>query len=259
MEAGSVKFFFLILILLTGNYSCRNKSEDNSLSVKEYIELGVPDPGKKWEMADYTQAHNALAKIKWERPLQLPVKDSKKSETVFERMLSLDYLSFLQDSAISLNEKAERISEFVIVHDYWIDIYTNPALRKKNYYHRELIDICIFDLQLKEEMLKLAHEINKSDDPSDVALQYGYNSIKMNYLSALADALKIQRHTSQFLEKDRERITDSIYLSVTRNREWMDDSVIIELKRSLQLVMDSASSNYIRNKYMTLEKVLSSH
>lgn len=250
-----MKHICLIVISLLVSFSCTNKSEDHSLSVEAYRELGVPDPGKKWEMADYTQAHNVLAKIKWERPLELPVKDSKKSGALFKHMLSLDYLSFLQDSTISRNEKAERISEFVTVYDYWIDVYINPTL-KKNYYHRELIDINIFNIRLMEAMLNLAHEINKSDDPSDVVLQYGYTSVKMNYLTSLNNGLKTQSNTSQFLKKDLETMADSICASVLRNKEWMDSSVISELNQSFRLVMDSTSSDEIRHKYLSLEKAL---
>lgn len=254
MKARFLKHLFLAAFILTGN-SCTDRSKDNSLSAHAYVALGMPDPGKKWNMADYTQAYNVLAKIKWEQPLELPAKDSEKSGLLFEHMVSLEYLSFLQDSTMSLAEKAERISEFIKVYDYWMDVYTNPTL-KRNYYNREIIDIQIFNLRLTEAMLNLAHKINRSDDPSDIALQYGYRSIKENYLECLNNDLKTQSYTSEFLNQDLERMSDSIFNSVMRNREWMDSSAISKLKLSLHLVMDSASSDYIRNKYRSLEESL---
>lgn len=250
-----MKHFFLITLILTCIFSCTEKDKDHSLSVDAYKELGMPDPEKKWDVADYTQAYNALAKVKWENPLQLPVKDSENSGPVFERMLSLDYLSFLQDSTMRLSEKAERISGFTRVYGYWMDVYVNPTL-EGNYYDREIIEIQIFNLRLTEAMLNLAHQINRSDDPADIALQYGYGSIKQNYLDCLSTDLKTQSHTSEFAEKDLERMADSIYTSVMRNKEWMDSSAVSELKHALRAVMDSTSSDHIRNKYQDLRKSL---
>jgi hypothetical protein len=255
MEGSFVKDVFLIVVILTGSISCTDRSEDNSLSVDGYMELGVPDPRKKWDMDDYTEAYNVLAKIKWEQPLKLPARDSNKSGLLFKHMVSLEYLSFLQDTTTSLNEKAERISEFIRVYDYWIDVYTIPIL-KKNHYHREILDIQLFNLRLMEAMLNLAHKINNSQDPADIALQYGYKSIKENYLISVDNGLKTQGNTSEFLKADLDRMADSIYTSVMRNKEWMDSNVVSEVRRSLHLVMDSTSSEYIRNKYKSLEKSL---
>lgn len=246
----------LIALILTGSLSCTDRREDPSLPVHAYVALGLPDPEKKWEMADYTQAHYVLAKIKWDQPLQLPVKESEKSGAVFDRMVSLEYLSFLHDSTISLNEKAERISEFTRVYDYWMDVYTNPAI-KRTYYNREIIDLQIFNLRITEAMLNLAHQINRSDDPADQGLKYGYEFIKGNYLACLKNDLKTQSFTSDFSERDLEKLTDSVYNSVIRNKEWMDSSAVSELKQSLRLVIDSSSSRYIHNKYTSLEKLLS--
>jgi hypothetical protein len=130
-----------------------------------------------------------------------------------------------------------------------------PTL-KKNHYHREIVDLQIFNLEVMEDMLNLAHQINKSDDPADAALQYGYPSIKANYLTSLSNGLKTQNSTSEFLERDLNRMADSISASVMRNKEWMDSAAISELKRSLHSVMDSTSSDYIRSKYQSLEKSL---
>ncbi|HEY9489871.1 MAG TPA: hypothetical protein VIQ51_16145, partial [Chryseosolibacter sp.] len=242
-----MKYIFLIVFILSCSFSCTHEKEDHSLSVDAYRKLGMPDPGKRWNMADYTQANNVLAKVKWERPLQLPVKDSQNSGLLFEHLVSLEHLAFMQDNSLSLNEKAERISEFIKVYDYWMDIYTNPTL-KRNYFHREIIDIQLFNLGLTEAMLNLAHEINRSTDPADIALQYGYGAIKGNYLACLNNDLKTQSYTSDFLAQDLERMADSIYNSVMRNKEWMDSSAVSELKYSLRLVMDSTSSDHIRNK-----------
>ncbi|WP_276371755.1 hypothetical protein [Chryseolinea sp. H1M3-3] len=257
MKSRFVKDTFPIVFFLVFIFSCTDKRSDNSLSIDAYKELGMPDEKKKWDMTDYTQARNVLTRIKWEKPTQLPVKGSGKSGLLFEHMLSLEYLSFLKDTTITLSEKAQLISEFGVVYDYWIDVYTIPTL-KQNYYNREIIDIQIFNLRLTEAALSLAHEINKSDDPADIALQYGYPSIKRAYLECLHNYLQPQSYVSEFAEKDMERMVDSIHHSVMRNRSWMDSSTVNELKHALRLARDSTSSNALKDRYKLLENHLSS-
>lgn len=256
MKTTFVKCVFLIVFIVAYSFSCsKEKREDNSRSVEAYIELGMPDPGRKWTMEDYKQAHNVLATIKWEHPKELPVRDSEKSGALFEHMVSLEYLSFLQDTTLSLNAKAERISEFTRVYDFWIDTYTIPIL-KENPYHREILDLQVFNLRLMEAMLNLAHQINKSEDPADVALRYGYASIKENYLTSLHTCLKTQRSTSGLTDMEPDWVADSVYASISRNREWMDAHTLGELSQSLYSVIDSTSSDYIRSKYRSLEESL---
>lgn len=256
MKTSLVNHVFLIVIALAIGLSCsEEKREDHSRSVAAYMELGMPDPGREWNMEDYKQAHNVLAKIKWEYPRELPRSDSERSGALFERMVSLSYLSFLRDTALSLNAKAERISEFTRVYDFWIDIYTVPILRE-NPYHREIMDVQIFNMRLMEAMLNLAHKIVKSEDPADVALQYGYNSIKDNYLTSLYTGMRTQRSPSEFTNQEMEWMADSIYASVSRNIVWMDGGVRSELRDSLNSVIDNTSSLYVRNKYRALGKAL---
>lgn len=255
MNPCPITRFFVLLLLITVSFSCTDREADRSLSVEEFMKLGMPDPAKKWDMGDYKQAYNVLAKTKWEDPLKLPARDSDQSGLLFKHMVGLDYLSFLKDSTISLNEKAGRISEFTKVYDYWMDIYTIPILRK-NHYPGEIVEIQLFNLHLMEAMLNLAHRINQSDDPADVALRYGYNAIKENYLACLHTDLRTQLHSSEFPERELDRMTDSIYASVMRNKEWMDSSTVNDLTRSLNLVVDSTSSDHIRNKYASLSKSL---
>lgn len=241
--------FFVVLVL---SMSCSQTREDHSLSIEEYMKLGVPDPTRKWDLEDYKQANNTLVQLKWQRPFVLPVKGSKKSGLLFDHMISFEYLSFLRDTTLSLNAKAERISEFVRVYDYWEDVYSTPIL-KESPYQRERLALRVFHLRLMEEMLNLMHKINKSDDPADIALQYGHKFIVNNYLTSLKTSLEMQRNAPDFLKPELDQMADSIYASVIRNREWMNSGILNELNGSLRAVIDSTTSDYVRGKYEHLK------
>ena len=250
----STLFFIMILLIICG--SCRKSSvKDYSLSQEEYQKLGIPDHNRVWTFEDYSKTFGALSKLKFNKPFALPAKDSKRSGELFNRMISFENMSFLQDESIPLNEKANWIKGFFEVHGKLIDIYTNIRMGKQ-YYNRELIDINIFGLSLAEKMLDLANQINESENVADVKMQSGYRSIQMIYMAGLEDVLENQKYTSQYLNEDLEILTDSLTNSVMRNKDWMDSAAANDLKQALLVVMDSTSSDYIRKKYIELTELL---
>lgn len=123
---------------------------------------------------------------------------------------------------------------------------------KKQYYHRELVDINIYGLSVAEKLLVLADEINESEDIEDINMQYGYRSVQMIYIAGLNYVLENQKHTSQYLNDDLKILTDSLTNSVLRNKDWMDSIITNDLKQALNVVIDSTSSNYIKEKYSML-------
>lgn len=237
-------------------FSCTKETvDDDGLTIEEYLKRGVPDPEKRWTMEEFSQARVALGKIKWDQPYHLPRKGSKKSGPLFDHMLSLDNMYFLRDTKLSLNEKAEHISAFVSVYDYWIDVYSNPVINK-GFYSRERLYIDLFNLGVMEQMVQLALAIQDSDEPSAVALQYGVPSIKSNYLASLKTNLKTQSNSSHSPETDLDALADSVYSSVMKNKEWMDSAARSELKSAIHLILQSPSSDHVRDKYTQLESAL---
>jgi len=229
--------------------------KDYSLSQEEYQKMGIPDHNRVWTFNDYSKTFGALSKLKFNKPFALPAKDSKRSGELFNRMISFENMSLLQDESIPLNEKAHWMKGFLEVHGQLLDIYTNIRMEKL-FYNRELIDINIFGLGVAERMFDLAKEINESKDSKDINMQSGYQSIQMIYIAGLKDILENQKYTSQYLNEDLEKLTDSLTNSVLRNRDWMDSSATINIKQALQVVMDSTSSEYIKNRYSTLNELL---
>lgn len=241
-----------LILLLVVFGSCRRSSrKDHSLSLQEYQKMGVPDPNNIWTYKDYQYALAALTKLKVKQPFDLPTKDSKRSGAIFKRLINLENMTFLKDESIPLHEKAQMSKMYLEIQRELIDIYTN-ILMKKQYYNPELIDLRIFGLGVMQKMLDLAHQINKSDDPGDIALKYGYQSIQALYISNVVGALESQKNTSKYPQSDLEMLADTLSNSILRNKYWMDSEVTDEIKRALLVVMDSTSSEDIKNKYNEL-------
>ena len=84
---------WLIVVLLLGFVFCgaagvqRFVPSDGSLSIDEYVSIGVPELDHPWSLEEQDQALDALARLDRE---QLPRYESKESGALFERLLESD-------------------------------------------------------------------------------------------------------------------------------------------------------------------------
>ncbi len=247
---------YTVIIILIGtilfNISCESKrNRDYSLSLEEYEEMGIPDPKKVWGITEIGIAIDVFSGMKWDKPYNLPRKGSKRSGVLFDRMISLENMQFLHNDTVKLRDKALLSLQFLQVFEKWKDVYTHP-MWKRQYYHRELVDININEIRVTETMVDLTKQVMASNDPADVMLQQGVPQVKMNYISSLINALNLQSYTSQFLEKDLELLADSLSATISRNKVWMDSISMDRLKKSMNVVLDSTSSEYVKEKYEML-------
>jgi hypothetical protein len=236
--------------------SCKqSRDKDFSLNVEEYKEFGMPDPDKIWKGEDYAQAYRVLSQIKSDKPLSLPRKGSKKSAPYFNRLISLDNISFLNDESIPLKERAYRIQSFILIQSDLTDIYTD-IYKHDQYYSTELIDLYLFGLSVTQKMLELSYKINDSEDEEDIEIRSGFPGIQYTYLTMLSFILNKQKNSSVYRIQDLERLADSLSNSILKNEAWMETVTRNNLKQQIQTVMDSVTSIHIEDKYNHLIEVL---
>lgn len=217
--------------------------------------MGMPDPTKVWNSDELSVAIDILSQLKWSQPYSLPRKDSHKSSVLFDRLISLDNMIFIGNDTLKHYEKAYFSMQFLQIFEKWNDVYTHP-MWKKQYYHRELVDININEMRVAEIMVGLTKYIMASRDPYDVALKSGVPQVKADCVSSMINLLNLQSHTSQFMQEDLEMLTDSLSASILRNKDWMDSSSIHQLKKSIDVVLDSTSSDYVKSKYHSVQDQL---
>jgi len=248
---------FLMVGVFAAFFSCKKvKNEDYSLELEQYRQMGIPDPGKVWDFDEIRMAHYSLSGIKWDKPYTLPRKDSKKSGVLFDRMITLENMTFLHNDTLKLYEKGYQSLEFLKLIENWKDLYTNPVW-KKQYYQRELVDININEVRVTEIMVDLTKKIMVSEDSVDIMMQEGVPKIKLNYVSSFINALSVQGHTSEFLKNDIERMTDSLSSSIMRNKEWLDSASTNKIRNSMHNIVDSTSLDYVKERYQMISEMLS--
>ncbi|MCG8310173.1 MAG: hypothetical protein MI975_22435 [Cytophagales bacterium] len=240
-----------LVFMLTCLFGCEPAPKDFSLSIDEYMEMGMPGPEKIWDSEDLINANNTLSRIKWEDPRKLPGKGSKKSGKLFDRLISRENLAFLNVDSLALNEKALLLMNYLQVYENWRYIYTDVRY-KTQYHHRELVDIQLFGLGLLQLMLDFADKIQTSDDPVDKAMRSGDNSIREMYIDYLLVTLEIQEDMTPYHREDMERMSEMINTSISNNLNWMDDKMKSKLDRALQVVVDSSSVRSVSEKYADL-------
>jgi len=249
-------YLLLTLILLTSVYSCNKPgSTDQSLTLAEYKEMGMPDSDSIWSMQEYSNAFFVLNTLKYENVKSLPVRESEKSGELFSRMISIENLSFLKDETLPLHAKADMIKWFVNTLMELKVAYTTIGPGNQ-YYVKELIDIEIFRVSVAHKMLDLGRQINESDDPSDVVMQSDYPQIQLMYLNILRELFELQQNESQYPRETLELLSDSLGASVEANMAWFDPGSSEMIKQAMQNVIESSSSGKIKDHYSAITELL---
>ena len=246
-------FIFVFLLCMV---SCKNQKEsDYSYPLEKYQEVGMPDFNRAWTLSDFGNVVATLRDIQNNEPLSLPRKGSRKSGKLFDHLISMDNMPFLNNDTLPLYEKAYRIQSYSHIQSEFCDIYTDHY-RKEQYYNEELIDLYIFGISITQEMLNLAYKINESDDPGDIGMQSTFHAIQYIHVTMLSDALDKQKNTSLYNAEDLETLSDSIALSIRRNMSWFDSTAVERIKQNMRVVIDSSSSDKIRNEYSDIINAL---
>ena len=251
-----LKFFLVILILLMIiNVSCNKSSKkDLSLTAKEYETMGMPDHTKLWSSQAYMRAFTVLSNIKLSNPLSFPRKNSKKSGAVFNCFVNKENLSFVNDSAIPLMDKAFEIQSLVGVQNKLIRAYTDD-LKPEQYYDEDLIDSYIFGLHIHEKMLELAIEILNSEEESVINMKSGLKAVLNGYVQMSCVMLGEQIKSNVYRDNDLDRLSTEVSRSLIDNLKWIQPADRQRIGAQIQNTIEKAPSVHIKNNYREALKV----
>jgi hypothetical protein len=247
----------IILILITLiTVSCNKSSKkDLSLTTKEYEAMGMPDHIKLWSSQAYNRAFTVLSNLKLKDPLSYPRKNSNKSGDVFSRFVNKENLAFVNDSSISLVDRAYEIQAFAGVQNKLIRSYTDD-LKPEQYYDEELIDSYIFGLYLHDKMLELAIEIYNSEEQSVINMRSGIRAVLNGYVQMSCVILGEQIKSNVYSNKDLDRLSNEVSRSLTDNLKWIQPADRQKIAVQIQSVIEKSPSDYIKNNYIKTLKVL---
>ncbi len=88
-------------------------SVDQSLSVSEYVDAGLPTPTDRWGVEEYAAAVRVLERLSQETAARLPRHLSEQSGSMFARLVATENLAHLRDTNRSVDERWDELSAFV--------------------------------------------------------------------------------------------------------------------------------------------------
>ncbi len=250
------KIIIISILFISVSLSC-NKifQKDLSLTPKEYQRMGMPSGNKLSSVSDYIDVIKALYKVRTKNPLSFPRKNSKKSGDVFNLLINKENLSFVNDTSISLRDKAMQIQSFSSLQNSEIQLYTDK-LNSKQYYNKELIELYIYGLLVRDKMFELAGEINNSNSETDISMQQGQKVVVLGYVSLIKFLLDEQLKSGVYHSKDLYRLSSAVTLSATQNLKWIEPTELHKISIKIQNIIVKSTSGSVKRNYNDLLKLL---
>lgn len=242
---------FLLLSLLTifSLISCRNLfRKDMSLTTAQYSGQGMPDLNKSWTERDFQKAQNAINAVLIKDFHSLPREASRKSGDVFKRIISKDNLKFLEDTTLSLRNKAYRIQALGNFMGQLGTLYTDK-LKAEQYYSAELTDIFISHLYVRGKMLELAEKIDKSTNQDDIVMQSGRNGITGSYVLLITFLTGEQEKAGAYRSGDLKKLSKEVANSLKENKQYLDTESVNKIAAILRKSIEKAPSSVTSNTY----------
>jgi hypothetical protein len=243
------------IMILSLSLSC-NKilKKDLSLTPDEYHRMGMPDQDKLSSSNDYMKAISLLHKLKNKNPLSYPRRHSKKSGAVFACLINKDNLSFVNDTTLSLHDRAMRIQSLSTLQNTELQAYTD-ILRSEQYYNEELIDIYIYGLFVYEKMFELAGKINNSKEEADIAMQPGSRMVVNGYVNMISRLLAEQVKSRIYSRRDLKRLSTEVSNSLIKNQQWLESADKQKISGEIQKVIEKSPISNIKKNYQKVASV----
>lgn len=238
-----VAAFFLVLLIISTT-ECSDE-KDESFTLAEYRKMGVPDPGIKWSKHEYGQALSVLRSQKLYGSMSLPRKFSRKSGTIFKRLVSIDNISFVNDTNIPLMDKAYLIQHFGSFQEGMIGLYTYQV-KDPRYYNHELIDIFIFGLAINNDMLYLAEKLRMSENMDEKLMSANSDVVHKNYTKLIYKILIELKKSDIYKNRELKRLSNSVSESLSKNWKKIDSDERVKISFEVRQILKSPVSKTIK-------------
>lgn len=145
----------LSILLFCGCSNKMEKVKDNSLSIENYLEYGMPDIEKEWSADDYRRAVLSLDKVFKIDVTSAPRFKSQFSQKVFQKLI--DTTSFNEFDKLEPSMKLMTLGQFVEPIGKMLMLYTKPIFTGK-IFDDEIIELTNYMLIHSNLFVNLAYK-----------------------------------------------------------------------------------------------------
>jgi hypothetical protein len=231
------------ILMLATFVACNKEKDDRSLSLAEYLALGVPPLDSNWTSKEVAVTLKVLMQLKQKDFFSLPTMESERSSQLYKKLVSVENVVATTDK----QEMEQILSNFLSLYDD-PDFYRRPG-----YYHKEEAGVCVYYLNLVEGFSK---KITYPLDISGEQLGHARRQIEDGYLTLMNGILFYQTDTIALDVNDHVLLSDAISKSVGLRWETMSDAAKQTLTQKLWLIATTHPSGKIRFRYVELLKRL---
>lgn len=161
MKTIRLPFLLILVLAAAGKITAAPVvAPDHSLTVKEYVDKGVPSPDKVWSPQDYEAAAKALTDISKSDPTLLPRFNSPQSGALFNHIIDDANLAFITDKSVPVEDRLRKVaavSSFVPM----LMVYANSS-KETQTLDTELVEIGAFILRLELDASVTMNEFIKA-------------------------------------------------------------------------------------------------
>jgi hypothetical protein len=237
-------------------YDEPNYPPDESLDTEAYLQAGLPEIDSPWSPKDYNQAALALEKIAAENPLHLPRYRSEQSGAVFARMVDLDNLDPLRESASPVTRRFALFLVYLKGTNQVYQLYisqSNPA----HFFGEELVELYRLMLSTAAIGAKLSDEYIQTlpiDDPQSEQRRKGLSRMRHGYAQLVRDGLASTSQTDRFTRASRLRLIGYLHEILPPLMPHLAPVDAQEIVQSLELTRDTSREPAVKEALTTLYK-----
>lgn len=164
---------------------------DASLTVEQYVRLGMPAPDREWSPQDMLRAYEVLAALAKEDHQQLPRYQSERSGQMFARIASPQNLNQFKNAALPLEVRMTGAVSFAQVSHQLLSVYLSGFVNDQTR-DTELVELTGMVFRMTVFLVSLVDEFLptiKSDDPRYQVRIDGLEQMKRGMASMVAGTL----------------------------------------------------------------------
>ncbi len=248
------KYSYLLALLCLFSCDGTKEEEDLTLTIEEYVQLGVPSLEAEWTLKDFAICAKTLQSLKEVNYKQLPQYASAKSGELFKRIFTDGHFSQLYAQNIpSQNRKQLKLGNQAM--KTFGDLYRIDGKFVPEY-HTEWAHIYVYMLKWQQELfvglLKLeeAGLLTASDENQAAILKDQYSKI-------IAEQLKKLREAGSYFDTvDIQLICAEIINSVKKYKDYIGAEAQEQLVSELNALIKETEEQSVKVIYAEMMSLI---
>jgi hypothetical protein len=255
-----MKSFLVIFILILSNQATVKTDDvlpypDNSLHVKQYQSLGMPEPEKVWNAAEYKRAVKVIKGYydvdKW----SIPRKNSDYSGALFERMTKIENFEIIADKTQNIQERLREHDELLRSVSQLMAMYIEQEEEMQRFGAEGLalrmlsVRTSIYSIGVLKDLQGLMSDRGQRNSDLDLMADKLMDGVAMTIEENL---LIIEADYYQYQAKDLEWFTKELSNWSIEMKDYLTATRIVELNQKLEILIKNHPNINVRK---TLKKM----